>query len=290
MSIDVPNYRILEQLGTGQGGSTLWKAMAVKSARLYTIKHIKVQRPEDMGLVEQMKDEHACGSAMDHPALRKTYELRQIRRRLSVKAALLFMEYVEGVSLADCGPKFSLSELLRVIEKAAVGLAAMHEGGYVHADIKPGNILVLPSREIKLIDFGQSCQMNQAKKRVQGSIDYMAPEQAAKQKLTARTDVFCLGATLHRVLTGKPVATEMNQTVAMHSLGRVGMRLEDNLPPSLDGLPPVITKLINDCCAKRPDQRPRDMHEFIVRCGMARTILAKRQETAEATEGERYDI
>ncbi len=282
MSIDVPNYRILDQLGTGQGGSVLYKAMAIKTGQLYTIKYIKVQRPEDNGLIEQMKDEHACGSAMDHPVLRKTFELRQIRRRLSVKAAMLFMEYVEGVSLNVCGDKLNPLQLLRVLEKAGAGLAAMHEGGWVHADIKPGNILVQPNREVKLIDFGQSCPINQSKKRVQGTPDYIAPEQVAKAALTARTDVFCLGATLHRVLTGKPVATEMNRNVDVNSLGRLGMRVEDNAPPSLEGLPPVITTLINDSCAKDPSKRPQSMREMIERLRMAQLILAKRQETQEA--------
>jgi serine/threonine-protein kinase len=279
MSIDVPNYRILDRLGTGQG-STLYKAMAITTGKLYAIKYVKVNTPEAMRLVDQMRDEHACGSALDHPTLRKTYEVRYVKQRLRLKAAMLFMEFVDGVTLSDCGPKMNLLQLLRIIEKVGVGLEAMHRGGFVHADLKPGNILVMANREVKLIDFGQSSPINQAKKRVQGTIDYMAPEQAARQVLDARTDVFGLGATLHRVLTGKPVATELNQRVDIHSLGRVGVRVEDNLPPSLEGLPPVVTTLINDSCASDPAQRPRNMREMIDRCRMAQLFLARRsQET-----------
>lgn len=281
MSIDVPNYRILDCLGTGQG-STLYKAMALATGKLYAIKYVKVQTPEAMRLVEQMRDEHACGSALDHPALRKTFELRYVKQRLRLKAAMLFMEFVDGVTLSDCGPKMSISQLLRIIEKVGEGLDAMHRGGFVHADLKPGNIMVLPNREVKLIDFGQSSPLSQAKKRVQGTIDYMAPEQAARQVLDARTDVFGLGATLHRVLTGKPVATEMNQRVDIHSLGRVGVRVDDNRPPSLEGLPPVVTTLINDSCATDPAKRPRNMREMIDRCRMAQLILAKKREAKVA--------
>lgn len=274
MSIDVPNYRILDAVGVGQG-STLYKAMAVTTGTLYAIKYVKVATPEAMRLVDQMRDEHSCGSALDHPALRKTYELRYVRQRLRLKAAMLFMEYVDGVTLSECGPKMGMAQLLRIFEKVAVALDAMHRGGFVHADLKPGNIMVLPNREVKLIDFGQSSPIFQAKKRVQGTIDYMAPEQAARQVLDARTDVFGLGATLHRVLTGKPVATEMNQRVDIHSLGRVGVRLEDNLPPSLEGLPPVVTRLINDCCATDPNKRPKNMRELIDRCRMAQIIISR---------------
>jgi serine/threonine-protein kinase len=281
MSIDVPNYRILGTLGNGQG-TTLFKAASISSGALYTIKHVKVQTPEDLRLVEQMKDEHACGSMFDHPVLRKTFELRYVRRRLRIKSALLFMEFVDGVPLSECAAEFRLVPLLALFEKAAEGLAAMHKGGFVHADLKPGNILIQPDHEVKLIDFGQSSPINRAKPRVQGTIDYMAPEQAARQRLDARTDVFGLGATLHRILTGKPVETDMNQRVDMHSLGRVGMRVEENLPPSLDDLPVPLARMISDCCAKEPDKRPKDMHAMVDRCRMVRMMLAKRLETDEA--------
>ena len=288
MSIDVPNYRILEKVGTGQG-STLYKAAAISTGALYTIKHVKVQSPEAMRLVDQMRDEHTCGSALDHPALRKTYELRFVRRRLRLTAAMLFMEYVDGETLSDCGPDLPMAPLLHIIEKAAEGLAAMHKGGFVHADLKPGNILVLSSGDVKLIDFGQSSPIGRAKTRVQGTIDYMAPEQAARRRLDARTDVFGLGATLHRVLTGRPVATEMNQQVDVHSLGRVGMKVSENLPPSLEGLPSVVTKLIDDCCARDPAKRPKTMSQMTERCRMARLILAKRKETDEARAAKKAD-
>ncbi len=281
MSIDVPNYRVMEKIGTG-AGSTIYKAKCLTTGTLYAIKHVKVRSPEDMRLIDQMKDEYTCGSTLDHPALRKIHEIRYVRRRLRVKAAMLFMEYVEGETLSECGARMGLIPLIYIIEKAAEGLAAMHKGGFVHADLKPGNIIVLSDRSVKLIDFGQSSRIYQAKTRIQGTIDYMAPEQASRLPLDARTDVFCLGATLHRVITGKPVATEMNQQVDIHSLGRLGMRAEDNKQPSLDSFPAVLVRLINDCCQREPAKRPRDMNELIDRCRMARVILAKRSETAEA--------
>jgi serine/threonine-protein kinase len=278
MSLDIPNYRVLEKLGSGQG-STLYKAVSVTTSQTYTLKYVKVITPEEMRLVEQMKDEHLCGSSLDHPVLRKTYELRYIRRRLRVKGAMLFMEYVDGVTLTEYAPRIGLPDLLRIIERVAEGLQAMHRGGFVHADLKPGNMLIIPSGDVKLIDFGQSSPINQAKARIQGTIDYMAPEQAAKQVLDARTDVFGLGATLHRVLTGRPVATEMNQRVDVHSLSRVGVRRSENMPPSLEELPVALGKFITDCCAADPNQRPRDMAEFVDRSAMVRMILGKRTES-----------
>lgn len=284
MAIDLPNYRILGIVGTGQG-STLYKAESIQTGDLYTIKHVKVHKPEDNRLIDQMKAEHECGSSLDHPVLRKTFELRYVRRRLRIKSAMLFMEYVDGQTLWSLRGQCTLSEILEVLEQAADGLDAMHRGGYVHADIKPGNILIQSGRRAKLIDYGQSAAINQAKPRVQGTPDYMAPEQATRQVLDARTDVFGLGATLFRVLTGKAIATEMNRNVDMTSLGRVGMRVDSEGAPSLEDQPPVIAKLINDSIASDRDQRPASMKEFAQRCKTARMVLAKREETSDSPSG-----
>jgi len=280
MAIDIPNYRILGVIGSGQG-STLYKAESIQTGDYYAVKHVKVLKPEDNRLVDQMRAEHECGSSLDHPVLRRTFELRYVRRRLRVIAAMLFMEFVEGETLWSCRGTCSVAEILEILEQAADGLEAMHRGGYVHADIKPGNILVQSGRRAKLIDFGQSAAIHQAKPRVQGTPDYMAPEQAARQTLDARTDVFGLGATLFRVLTGKAVATEMNRNVDMHSLGRVGMRIDENQAPTLDGFPPVIIKLIEDSIATDRDQRPATMRDFTLRCKTARMVLAKREQPSD---------
>lgn len=286
MSLDIPNYRILDRIGTGQG-SIIYKAEAIKTGALYAIKHVKVQSPEDNRLVDQMRDEHACASVLDHPALRKTYELRYIRRRLrATVGALLFMEYVDGEPLWQCADRLGMFGVLDVIEKAADGLVVMHKAGFVHADIKPGNILVQPDGNIKIIDFGQSVKMFQAKVRVQGTPDYMAPEQVNKQPLSARTDVFALGATLGKVLTGKAIATEMNRNVDIHSLGLIGMKVDDNRPPSLDELPIVVARLISDATNADPAKRPASMKDFMDRCKVARLIVAKRESAEPATKTE----
>jgi serine/threonine-protein kinase len=280
VSIDLPNYRVLAKLGAG-ANSTLLLARNVQTGARYTIKVVKVRQPEDMKFVDQLRDEHAAGSALDHPSIRKTYELRFVRRRLTkVKSAILFMEYVDGVALND--PDFScpLPRLLQYFGKVAEGLQAMHRGGFVHADLKPGNILITPDQRVKLIDFGQACRMHTAKPRIQGTIDYMAPEQASLRALDARTDVFGLGATLFKVLTGQAIPTDMNQNVSIHSLGLIGKRASElNQPLSVELAAP-IDRLIEDCCQKEPAKRPSGMKAIIDRLKLTRTILLKRAAAA----------
>lgn len=277
MSIDIPNYQILEKLGVG-ANSSLFLTRNMQTGARYTVKVVKIRQPEDMKFVEQLRDEHAAGSVVDHPVVRKTFELRYIRRRLTkIKSALLFMEYVDGLALNDTTFSAPLAEVLDFFRHTAEGLQAMHRAGFVHADLKPGNILITPDRRVKLIDLGQACKMLTSKHRIQGTIDYMAPEQANRGTLDARTDVFGLGATLYKLLTGRPMATDMNQNVSLDCLRHIGKRTDQiNQPAEVELFQP-IERLIQHCCQKDPAKRPFNMKAVIDHLDMARTILQKRQ-------------
>jgi serine/threonine-protein kinase len=285
MSIDIPNYQVLGKLGRG-AGSTLLLARSARTGAKYTVKVVKVQQPEDMKFVDQLRAEHAVGSVIDHPAVRKTYELRFVRRRLTkIKSAMLFMEYVDGLALNN--PEFScaLPDLLTYFRKAAEGLQGMHRAGYVHADLKPGNILVTPDGRVKLIDLGQACQMGTIKSKVQGTPDYIAPEQVSLGTLDTRTDVFGLGATLYKVLTGKAMPTDMNQRVCLQRMAMVGRRASE-LDQPLDGeLAAPLERLIEACCQKDPAKRLPNMKAIIERLEMTRGVLLKGQTAAGRRTG-----
>ena len=283
MSIDIPNYRILAKLGNG-AASTLFKVRCTRTGALYTVKNVKIHTPEDQKFIEQLKAEYATGSQLDHPAIRKVHELRYVRRRLRIKAAMLFMEYVDGTPMND--PEFfrPMTQLLRLFILAAEGLDAMHQAGFVHADLKPGNILVTSDEKVKLIDFGQSCPIYTSKSRVQGTMDYMAPQQVALNVLDRRTDVFALAASLHRIITGRPIATEMNQNITLHSQALLGKRVELAQPTNVE-VPTVVAKLIETCCEKDPAKRLPDMRSFIERTEIAITVLERLPAPERATTG-----
>lgn len=272
MTLELPNYRVIEKIGTG-AATTVYRARCMRTGGDYAIKVVKVRQPEDMKIIELMRDEHTVGSAIDHPIIRKTFEFRPLRRLTRVNGALLFMEYVPGSPLSDRNFTLPLDELLAVFARTAEGLSAMHRAGWVHADLKPGNILVTPDRNVKLIDFGQSSRLGEAKPRVQGTIDYMAPEQASQAMLDQRTDVFGLGATLHRILTGKPVPTEMNQTVSPHSQRMLGKRVAALPQMELSGMPVCVARFIDSCCQTAMDRRLPDMSAVLEKLELARTIL-----------------
>jgi serine/threonine-protein kinase len=241
----------------------------------YTVKIVKIVKPEDSNLVELMKAEHLIGTSVDHPVIRKVFELRLMRQRLRVRGAILFLEYVPGLTLSDKEFQATMDEALRIFGEVAKGLQAMHLAGWVHADLKPNNILVTPDGLVKIIDLGQSARIHQAKAKIQGTIDYMAPEQVQRKQLDQRTDVFGLGAALHKLVTGRPIATEMNQTVSVHSQSLIGRRVEEVRESTMHGLPTCVSRLINDCCQQDPAARIMDMSSLIERIELARTILAK---------------
>ncbi len=254
----------------------------MRTGKDYAVKIVKVANPEDSSFIDLLRTEHAIGTAVDHPVIRKVYELRMLRRRLRVHGAILFMEYVPGMSLADREFKKPMDEILRVFAEVAGGLHAMHLAGFVHADLKPTNVLVSADGAVKLIDLGQSAKINEAKPRIQGTIDYMAPEQVQRGTLDARTDVFGLGAALHKVLTGKPVKTEMNQTISLQSQNLVVRRIDELHHSTLHELPSCLIRLLTDCCRYAPDDRIEDMPALVQRIDLARTILAKTAEASDA--------
>ena len=285
MSVDIPNYRIIEKLGEG-AQSQIYRARCMRTGKDYTVKIVKVRKPEDTSFVDLLRAEHVIGSSVDHPVIRQVFELRIMRHRLRIRGAILFMEYVDGVPMSDKEFSRPLAEVLTVLREVAEGLHAMHLAGWVHADLKPNNILVTADDHVKLIDLGQSSKIREAKPRVQGTIDYMAPEQVQRGILDQRTDVFGLGAALHRVVTGRPVATEMNQTVTLHSQGLVGKRISEIRDRQNIELPTCIRRLVDDCCQTNPDDRISDIPALIERINFAQTILTKQQATREVTAGE----
>ncbi len=281
MSVDIPNYRIIEKLGVG-AQTRLYRARHMPTGKDYTVKIVKLVNPEDVGFIDLLKAEHLIGSSVDHPVIRKVYELRMLRQRFRVRGAILFMEYVNGITLGDKEYQGSLDETLRVFFESAHGLNAMHIAGWVHADLKPTNIMVAVNGAVKLIDLGQSSRIHEPKTKIQGTVDYMAPEQVQRAQLDQRTDVFGLGATLHRVLTGKAIATEMNQTVNLQSLNPVVKRVEETRASVMNGLPICVARLIDDCCRYDPAERIPDMAALIERIGLARTIVARKPAEAQA--------
>jgi serine/threonine protein kinase len=152
--------------------------------------------------------------------------------------------------------------VLLIFRMVAGGLHAMHQRGYIHCDIKPNNILISESGMIKIIDLGQSCRIGTTKQRIQGTPDYIAPEQVRRKALNPRTDVFNLGATMYWALTGRNVPTLIPKK------DKFGFTIpqERKAPHEIKKqLPLEVSKIVMDCVEERPQNRPANMMAIISR-------------------------
>jgi len=252
--LDVGGFTILKRIGTG-ARSTIYLANDEEEGTTVALKRVIFEKPEDKRVFEQVETEYKVAQLIDNLYVRKCYELRKMRSMFKVKEMLLSMEYFEGKNLEDCST-LSLGDVLLVFRMVASGLNAMHQHGFVHCDIKPNNILINKSGSIKIIDLGQSCKIGTVKPRIQGTPDYIAPEQVKRKPLGPKTDIFNLGATMFWALTGKHAPTMIPKK------NKFGLPIVEprRAPHELKKqLPTGISKLVMDSIEENPARRPRNM-------------------------------
>jgi serine/threonine-protein kinase len=253
--LNVGGFTIIKRIGTG-ARSTIYMAADQQTKANVALKRVIFEKPEDHRVFEQVQTEFKIAQQVDHPYVRKCYKLKKIRGMLRVKEMLLSMELFDGKSLED-GPPLSLVDILLVFRMVAGGLNAMHQQGYIHCDIKPNNILLNKAGVIKIIDLGQSCRIGTTKQRIQGTPDYIAPEQVKRKPLGPKTDIFNLGATMYWALTGHNVPTLIPKRK-----NDLSMIAPDPCPAPHERkkqIPLEVSKLVMDCVKDSPADRPRDM-------------------------------
>jgi eukaryotic-like serine/threonine-protein kinase len=266
------HYDVLERLGEG-ARSIIYAVSDPASKQVYALKHVTRTDPKDIRFVEQMEQEFEISRQFVHPNLRRTYELK-INKSMLVKVteAFLVMELVDGKPL-DVRPPKTMVEAIDTFIQVAQGLQAMHTLGYVHCDIKPNNILRSDGGHVKIIDFGQSCKIGTIKERIQGTPDYIAPEQVKRKPVSHKTDIFNLGATIYWSLTGRNIPTlyTVNQ-------GDNSFLVDDRIQTPLElnpNVPLALSNLVMECVASRPEKRPAGMDQVIHRLELAKHILQK---------------
>jgi len=259
--LNVGGFAIVKRIGNG-ARSTIYEAIDQHDKTRIALKRVIFERPEDTRVFEQTETEYKVARRIDHPYVRKCYKLKKIRSMFKVKELLLSMEFFGGETLED-SPTLSLGDVLLVFRMVASGLQVMHREGFVHCDIKPNNILLSKSGTIKIIDLGQSCKIGTTKPRIQGTPDYIAPEQVKRKPLGPKTDIFNLGATMYWAITGKNIPTLIPKT------NELGLPIPP--PPRVapheikKQLPIGVSKLVMDCIEDDPALRPRNMMTVISR-------------------------
>lgn len=282
MAQKILHYDVLERLGEG-AKSTIWAVSDPDTKQLYALKHVLRADHKDLRFIEQVESEYEISRLFTHPNLRRSFDLK-INKSLLLKKneAFLLMELVDGKPL-DAKLPTDMMELLDTFIQAAQGLKAMHQMGLVHCDIKPNNILRNEKGEVKLIDFGQSCKIGTVKERIQGTPDFIAPEQVARRPMSIQTDVFNLGATMYWALTNRHIPT----LYTVNKKGEHSFLLDSRIDSPQDLNPKVPTaqsNLIMDCISTRPQKRPPDMDAVITRIELAKHVLNKERQSQPEDE------
>jgi serine/threonine protein kinase len=267
-------YEVLDVLGQG-AGSMIYAVSYPETHQICALKHVVAKTDKEQRFIEQLRAEFEVGQKVNHPALRRSLDLKtKSNWRGKVNEAALVMELVDGVPLdRECPP--GLLETLDCFIQVAQGLGALHGLGYVHCDLKPANILVNENGRTKVIDLGQACATGTKKERIQGTPDFIAPEQVKLDAVTARTDVFNFGATLYWCLSGEKLPTLFTVGKGENSfLVDDRIRTPHEIRP---GVPENLSNLVMDCVKIKAEKRPADMAEVgrrleVMRFGLERKV------------------
>jgi len=267
------HYEVIEALGEG-ARSQIYAVRDPNTRQIFALKHVVRSDAKDIRFIEQMETEFELCRQFTHPNLRRAFDLKINKTMLlKVSEAFMVMEYVEGKAL-DVKLPPTMMELIDTFIQVAQGMRAMHQMGYAHCDMKPNNILLTPQGIAKVIDYGQSCKIGTIKERIQGTPDFIAPEQVARRPVTVQTDVFNLGATLYWCLTGRHIPT----LYTVNKKGENSFLLDSTIDTPVDlnrRVPLAVSNLVMECISTKPAKRPTDMDQVISRLELGKHILQK---------------
>ena len=259
---DLPGFHRIRALGTG-AKSTLWEVRHATTGKSYTLKRVLVKGKQDLRFVEQAENEHNIARILNSPGVRKSYSIRKIKRYMFLREIHLLMEYCPGKSVADCLPE-TLPEICNIFTRVASIMHSINKAGYIHADMKPGNIIVDDSGNVMIIDLGQSCLSGTIKERIQGTPDFMAPEQINRWPLDYRTDIYNFGATIYWATTGDLPPSRIHAPGSLQTPEHYNIKK----PSSLNAeIPRALDNLILGCLKPEPADRIPTMKEVAVRLG-----------------------
>ena len=263
-------YEIVSQLGQG-GMGAVYRARDTRLDREVAVKVLLRNLAEDADALARFEREAKAVASLSHPNILAIHDFG--RHEGSVYAA---MELLEGETLRDRlkDGAFPVSKATELALQISHGLAAAHDKGITHRDLKPENIFLTDSG-VKILDFGLArtapaageggdmATMSLATEpgRVMGTVYYMAPEQVRGLPVDARTDIFAFGAVLYEMLTGKRAFQAATPVETMNAILK-----ED--PPSLfessRSVSPALERIVQRCLEKRPDDRPRTVHDLAI--------------------------
>jgi eukaryotic-like serine/threonine-protein kinase len=252
------------------GMGEIWEADDTLLGRRVAVKVLAQELSSDRAAVRRFGREARATAKLAHPNVTRVFDF------IDGTAPLLILELLEGQTLADRlrhdGAVPPL-EAARIAAAVADGLDAAHRSGIVHRDVKPSNIMLTPSGEVKVMDFGIAAAWDThstTSEQLLATASYVAPERVAGGRASPAGDIYSLGVVLYEMLTGRPpfTATTAEQLLRAHL--EASPRPVRALAP---WVPPGIAAACEAALAKDPAERPPS----------ARTLAARLQAAVQAS-------
>lgn len=278
----VSRYRILEKIGEG-GMSVVYRAEDTKLKRTVALKFLA---PRALGSKDEKTRflyEAQAAASLDHSNICTIHEIDE-----TDDTTFIAMAYVEGLNLRDRieAGRLDLEEAVGIAVQIAEGLQAAHEKDIIHRDIKSANIMVTPSNEAKIMDFGLAKLPGRTRVTTtgttMGTVAYMSPEQARGDALDHRTDIWSMGVVLYEMVSGRlPFTGDYEQAVVYCILNESAPPLSTVCP----GVPEELDGIVNRLLAKRAEERYQNVKELLADLRkLKRQIEIQRYSTSRAWE------
>ncbi len=244
-------YEIIDVVGTG-GMSTVYRAKDERLKRFVAIKVLKSDYSSDQNFVSKFRAEAQSSAGLTHPNIVSVYDVCEDDGRY-----FIVMELVEGITLKEyinLNGRLSMQQAIDFSIQIASGLEAAHEHHVIHRDIKPQNIIVSKSGNIKVTDFGiaKAATSTTMSTTGIGSVHYISPEQARGGYSDERSDIYSLGITMYEMVTGRvPFEGDTNVAIAL-------MHIQNDMIPPRQLYPdiyPSFEKIIMKASQKKPERR-----------------------------------
>jgi eukaryotic-like serine/threonine-protein kinase len=260
-AFSIGKFTVIGTLGTG-AHSTIMHIRRNADSTHYALKVIPLDNADDQKYHDQAQQEFTVGQKLDHASLIKVYALEAVKDWLfRVRKVHLLIEYVNGQTLDTC-PPMRLPQLVQVFERVAAGMMHMHRRQICHADLKPNNIMLSRAGAVKVIDFGLAHLRGEKNDRLQGTPEYIAPEQAKHKMVNERTDIYNFGATMYRLLTFRFPPCAVSDPGEPPLDARTWKHLFKPVQEFNAEAPPALCNLVHQCLAFNAAERPESAGEI----------------------------
>jgi hypothetical protein len=249
-------YRIVAPLGSG-GAGQVYRAEDTKLGQTVAMKFVARRIAHERALFERIVSEVRIGREVAHPNLCRIYDMGEVDNQYFIT-----MEYVDGENLASLLRRVGRlpeERALEVAREICAGLAAAHDRGVIHRDMKPSNVMIDGRGHARITDFGLAVATGGGNAdSFAGTPAYMAPEQLQGAEATVRSDIYGLGLLMYELFSGQRLFGGTLPEIS-------GEHTRPKRPPSsiVRGISPAVERVILHCIEERPGDRPESVRDVL---------------------------